>query len=271
MRPERDDPEIGHFIQADTIMAGAGNVIAWNRYAYVSYNPLNYSDPNGHCLWYFILKIIAKGVHNTYQDIRNSPAIDSNNTPLPTSTDMTEWLVDRLNENRESDYAQTLTESFDNLRQTDEVIEGLELWVGLVQSEAEWDYKVEIGESGILKKTRLAIITLGGYSLYYQAIANINYGYMGGVVGLRKQLAMGGDGLYQIIDHTDNLKDNIGGPSTYFDDPADNYWKRFGYYIYGEVGNERITVSTLTNYLNEYFDNYGAPPEPISPGYYFTE
>ena len=265
------DSEIGHFIQADTIVPGAGNAIAWNRYAYVSYNPLNYSDPNGHCLWYFILKIIAKGVYNTYQDIRNSPAIDSNNTPLPTSTDMTEWLVDRLNENRESDYAQTLTESFDNLRQTDEVIEGLELWVGLVQGEAEWDYKVEIGESGILKETRSANITLGGYSLNYQAIANINYGYMGGVVGLRKQLAMGGAGLYQIIDHTDNLKDNIGGPSTYFDDPADNYWIRFGYYIYGEVGNERLTVSTLTNYLNEYIDNYGAPPEPISPGYYFTE
>jgi len=48
MRPERDDSEIGHFIQADTIVPGAGDPLAWNRYAYVTYNPLKYNDPSGH-------------------------------------------------------------------------------------------------------------------------------------------------------------------------------------------------------------------------------
>ena len=42
------DSEIGHFIQADSIVPGAGNPMAWNRFAYVKYNPLMYIDPSGH-------------------------------------------------------------------------------------------------------------------------------------------------------------------------------------------------------------------------------
>jgi RHS repeat-associated protein len=42
------DPHIGHFTQADTIVPGAGNPAAWNRYGYVMYNPLKYVDPSGH-------------------------------------------------------------------------------------------------------------------------------------------------------------------------------------------------------------------------------
>ena len=42
------DTEIGHFVQADTIVPGAGNTLAWNRYAYVNYSPLGYTDPSGH-------------------------------------------------------------------------------------------------------------------------------------------------------------------------------------------------------------------------------
>jgi RHS repeat-associated protein len=42
------DPHIAHFVQADTIVPGAGNPAAWNRYAYVMYNPLKYTDPSGH-------------------------------------------------------------------------------------------------------------------------------------------------------------------------------------------------------------------------------
>ena len=34
------DAGIGHFLQADTIVPGVGNPMAWNRYGYVLYNPL---------------------------------------------------------------------------------------------------------------------------------------------------------------------------------------------------------------------------------------
>jgi RHS repeat-associated protein len=42
------DVEIGHFVQADTIVPGAGNPAAYNRFSYLYYNPINHIDPSGH-------------------------------------------------------------------------------------------------------------------------------------------------------------------------------------------------------------------------------
>ncbi len=42
------DPALAHFISADTLIPGAGNPLAWNRYAYTLYNPVRYVDPSGH-------------------------------------------------------------------------------------------------------------------------------------------------------------------------------------------------------------------------------
>ncbi len=39
---------LGRFISADTIVPGAGNAQAFNRYMYVRGNPLQFSDPSGH-------------------------------------------------------------------------------------------------------------------------------------------------------------------------------------------------------------------------------
>ena len=42
------DSSLGRFAQADTIIPGAGNSSAWDRYAYTLNNPLRYTDPSGH-------------------------------------------------------------------------------------------------------------------------------------------------------------------------------------------------------------------------------
>jgi RHS repeat-associated protein len=42
------DPTIGRFVSADTMVPGAGNPQALNRYSYVFNNPLRYVDPSGH-------------------------------------------------------------------------------------------------------------------------------------------------------------------------------------------------------------------------------
>ena len=42
-------PALGRFISADTIVPGAGNPAAFNRYAYVLNSPLRYVDSTGHC------------------------------------------------------------------------------------------------------------------------------------------------------------------------------------------------------------------------------
>ncbi|MBI1879535.1 MAG: RHS repeat-associated core domain-containing protein [Chloroflexi bacterium] len=45
-------PGLGRFVSPDTVVPGAGNPQAWNRYSYVGNNPLKYSDTSGHC-WGF--------------------------------------------------------------------------------------------------------------------------------------------------------------------------------------------------------------------------
>ncbi len=42
------DNALGKFIQPDTIVPGAANPQAWNRYSYVLNSPIRYSDPSGH-------------------------------------------------------------------------------------------------------------------------------------------------------------------------------------------------------------------------------
>ena len=41
-------PKIGRFLSPDTIVPGAANPQAYNRYSYVLNNPLRYTDPTGH-------------------------------------------------------------------------------------------------------------------------------------------------------------------------------------------------------------------------------
>ena len=42
------DPAIGRFLTPDTIVPDGGNLLGYNRYAYVQNNPIRYTDPSGH-------------------------------------------------------------------------------------------------------------------------------------------------------------------------------------------------------------------------------
>ena len=42
------DPQLGRFAQADSIIPGAGNPLAWDRYAGMANNAVKYADPSGH-------------------------------------------------------------------------------------------------------------------------------------------------------------------------------------------------------------------------------
>jgi len=42
------DPAVGRFLQADTLVPGAGDPQSLNRYMYSNNNPLRYTDPSGH-------------------------------------------------------------------------------------------------------------------------------------------------------------------------------------------------------------------------------
>ncbi len=43
------DPAVGRFISADTIVPDPGSSQGYDRYGYVNGNPINRSDPSGHC------------------------------------------------------------------------------------------------------------------------------------------------------------------------------------------------------------------------------
>ena len=43
------DSSIGRFISADTIVPDPANPQSYNRYSYVYNNPVNFTDPSGHC------------------------------------------------------------------------------------------------------------------------------------------------------------------------------------------------------------------------------
>lgn len=43
-------PYINRFLQPDTIIPDLSNPQSWNRYSYVMNNPINLSDPTGHCV-----------------------------------------------------------------------------------------------------------------------------------------------------------------------------------------------------------------------------
>ena len=42
------DPYLNRFAQADTVIPGAGDSQAWDRYTYANNSPLKYTDPSGH-------------------------------------------------------------------------------------------------------------------------------------------------------------------------------------------------------------------------------
>jgi len=42
------DPSLSRFVSADTLVPQPGNVLAWDRYAFVNNNPVRYTDPSGH-------------------------------------------------------------------------------------------------------------------------------------------------------------------------------------------------------------------------------
>lgn len=75
------DSTIAHFNQADTIIPSVMNLVSWNRYAYVLYNPLKYTDPSGHLDEYIPedengIDIYGHSIEDLYELINSNNEMD---------------------------------------------------------------------------------------------------------------------------------------------------------------------------------------------------
>ena len=64
-------PALGRFVSADTIVPGAGNPQAFNRYAYTLNSPVGYVDPSGHIPLIPLIFIVGVGLLLFTSDVRH--------------------------------------------------------------------------------------------------------------------------------------------------------------------------------------------------------
>jgi len=80
-------PYLNHFTQPDTLVPGAGNPQAFNRYSYVMNRPLSYTDPSGHFPWLIIATVMILGTIISGCDVALSPE------PSPRQVEIQELIV----------------------------------------------------------------------------------------------------------------------------------------------------------------------------------
>ena len=68
------DPSIGIFTTADTIIPDESDPLSYNRHMYVRGNPINYTDPSGHC---FIICLISLGIAAVFAVTAVSAGVES--------------------------------------------------------------------------------------------------------------------------------------------------------------------------------------------------
>jgi hypothetical protein len=175
-----DDPVLGRFIQADTLVPEPGNPLAWDRYAYVLNNPVSFLDPSGHkpCD-----EILWNGQCIRFDKIIPPPELPKvpdapSDGDLATPWDVgIEWLMGegpRRHEFREGD-------PFTELLQEHDYLEYLKAITGEKLKAGDFSlgyYKYDLsGIEGILKyiKDYSTLITLG-------ETGNLAVTYLGGYI-----------------------------------------------------------------------------------------
>ena len=261
------DPALGTFISPDSLVPNQGMVIDYNRFLYARGNPLKYTDPSGHAYdpgggsgtdecstkacweekWYWNNRWYkAHGFGWSDDDGHWTVPI----RPIYEDTqilhdvireDLVGWLIREMKGNTQDE---RLKEIAGLNKLSEELRGGLGLspvrlaakavaygkWAILVGPGMPWDYKKHIGDAVGYGNY------YGGKSYYYDAWANINYGYAGRAAGFTHEELLKGAGMGQIAsdlvtDQTVNY-----GMSSNFDDPADQAAVRIGMALYDQYG-----------------------------------
>jgi RHS repeat-associated protein len=265
------DAKLGRFVQADSIVPGAGNPEAWNKYAYTSNNPIITNDPSGH---YQNLQPMIDG-EGSYEALAH-PRVPIVNSPPPEPppsdnsdddnpfADYRDEKLDSLIKNRESDIPDI----------TDWFLEALNYngfgpipailrygfstaiiypftytktwlaWYDLVRNGGPWDYKIEFN------KYYVTDVQVGGNTMSMENIANINYGLAGSAAGISPFVLHLGAGIAQI---TGDAADASGGLFYLLDEPADYCAINVGISLYQQSRYDgQITENDLLTTIAAY-------------------
>lgn len=210
-----------------------------------------------------------------FQQIINAEPIKKPRPTSPDSSDLTGWLIDQLQTNAGSSYVDEISKSLER----GDIKDAFKTWVSLVRTNGIWDLKPDIikglSENKITEDiNKNPEIILGEREESFQAVANIHYGYVGGIVGFPKIILEAGAGYFQNRDYRGNPdapEDAVGpiyttandGPGidlTFYDQPYDNYWIEFGHWLSGQIKPDEINEETFNKKMLEYVDKYGKPP-----------
>jgi len=267
---------LGRFSQPDTITPNLGNPQTFNRYSYVFNNPIRYTDPSGRCPWCFVVTaivavtiMVVTAAIVAVPEVVNAPAITEPRSAPPTSINMSEYAVDTMVANAQASVTGRLRDAWRQYDGVPESAGSLKAWNSLVQTHAVWDLKDDI--LGSKKASPNGSIILGGRIENFQAVANMHYGFVGAAVGYPQLLLTCGAGQAQYEAYHDKPNappDAVGGWDTCRDQPYDNWWIKFGYWLFHqfETRLDDLTADQLEEYLDQYINDNGEPPATPMPG-----
>ncbi|MBX3000487.1 MAG: hypothetical protein KF893_18350, partial [Caldilineaceae bacterium] len=216
------DARLGRFTSADSIVPGAGNPQAFNRYSYVFNNPLRFTDPTGH------IPMLTAGdagpacIPGYCQGIGGTSASASQTDPPVSTHNIVGYILGEMSRNpnmpvanrirgyiQRSNSAMRLTSQLAHQEEEDKGIATLlllaalanrarayELWRQQVDYNAPWDHKTTIAD----RFGRYQIV--GNHRYYFDVWSNIHYGYVGASVGFESDELLWGAGAAQFMNES---------------------------------------------------------------------
>ena len=248
------DPALGRFLQPDPVVPEPGNLRAWNRYAYVTNNPLKYTDPSGYAA--------------CIDDLCDLVAHPATGRPIlrgPASRAIT-YIHKEMVHNAQSKVAQII--AIENTLSRYDGTSGIAakalawgIWTSQVMDAkikdyvgplsplfGNWDHKPVLYPRDRAQPSPVPEIPktggwsrVGSRSYYFDIWSNIHYGYVGRASGFSQPELTGGAGLEQIGSNWVRGLPSHRSPGAdnwlaSWDDPSDNAAIQIGIRLWEQYG-----------------------------------